>query len=598
MIKVLKQIYYLLTSYERRLAGLLLIQMIASSLISMFGIALIFPFMTLVLNPELLFKQNNISLLFLYHLFNCHSTHEFLIVLGSMVVVFLVVGNLMLSFTLWFSTRFALFRNYTLSRRLLELYLLQPYKFFLSRNSSTLVKNIMVEVYTVIQNILLAVIRVFDQAIAVIAILLMLLFVKPLLSLSVLFGFGGAYLLMYFVVKNRLSVISRDTSDTRQAMFKVVSEGFGGIKDLKFLHREPYVIDRFSVDALVFANCASAASVIASMPRYILEIIAFGSVILTLLYLLVTNHTVSGVIPLLSLYVFAGYRLLPSLQQVFSYLTQVKANKHSLDIVCSDLKYLPAITALQHVVENVTFTRELRLCDITFSYQNAKKPAIDGLSLVIQANTMVGFVGLTGAGKTTLVDIILGLLQPTLGKIVVDDVVLDDRNLYGWQHNIGYVPQHIYLSDDTIANNIAFGLPAAAIDMAAVQKAAALASLSDFIEKELPQGYNTIVGERGVRLSGGQVQRIGIARALYRNPSVLILDEATSSLDGITEDTILRSIANVAHQKTIVIIAHRFSTIKECDTIFFMKSGRIIDCGNYDDLLERSLDFKKMAKQK
>jgi len=598
MIQMLKKIYFLLTSRERGIALLLLGQMIASSLISMFGIALIFPFMTLVLNSDLLFKQNNFFLLFFYNLFHCHNIRSFLIIFGTVVFVFLVIGNIMLGVTLWASTHFALFRNYTLSKKLLELYLFQPYKFFLNRNSSILVKNIMVEVYAIIQNVLLAFIRLLDQIITIIAILLMLLVIKPLLSFLVLLSFGGVYVIIYLLVKSRLSIISNKTTASRQVMFKIVSEGFGGIKDLKFLHREANVIKNFSTDALTFANCASTAAVIASMPRYILEIIAFGSIILVLIYLLMINSAVATIIPLLSLYVFAGYRLMPSLQQAFTYLTQIKTNQRSLDIIYDDIKCLSLITRANNTKTTLSFTQELSLEKITFVYPNAKKPAINELNLVIKPYSVTGFVGLTGAGKTTLIDIILGLLIPTAGVMKIDGLIIDANHVGAWQNNIGYVPQHIYLCDDTIANNIAFGLQSNEVDMDAVKQAAFLASLSDFIEKELPLGYDTVVGERGVRLSGGQMQRIGIARALYRNPSVLILDEATSSLDGITENAILQSIESLAQQKTVIIIAHRFSTIKECDEIFLMENGRIVDFGDYDELLKRNLDFKKMAKLK
>lgn len=598
MIEILKKLYFLLTPKDRWVALILLCQMGASSLINIFGIVLIFPFMTLVLTPDLLFKQQNFFLLFLYKLFSCSNIHSFLIILGIVVFIFLVVGNVMLTITLWLSTRFALFRNYTLSKRLLEIYLFQPYKFFLDKNSSTLVKNIMVEVYTVIQYVLLALIRLLDQTISALAILLMLLAIKPLLSLFVLVSFGGVYSIIYFIVKNRLEVISSKTVKTRNVMFKVVNEGFGGIKDIKFLNRENNVVKNFSGDALVFARAASAAAIIAQAPRYALEIVAFGGVLVTLLYLLVNNYMVSAIIPLLALYVFAGYRLMPSLQQIFAYLTQIKTNKDSLDIIYDDIRRLSIICSTAEKVANLPFNSELQIKDLVYFYPNTEKSAIHGINLTIRKYAIIGFVGATGAGKTTIIDVILGLLEPSSGSLIVDGQIIDRNNIQAWQSNIGYVPQHIYLCDDTIANNIAFGLQENEVDISVVRKVAAMANLSDFIEKELPNGYETIVGERGVRLSGGQAQRIGIARALYRDPTVLVLDEATSSLDGITEDVILQAVKNVAHKKTIIMIAHRLSTVKECDHIFFMKNGTVIDIGNFDELLERNDDFRKMAKQR
>lgn len=600
MVEILKKLYLLLAPRDRRVSILLLIQMCISSLINIFGIALIFPFMTLVLSPDLLSKQNNLSLIFLYKLFACNNVHSFLIILGMMVFIFLVIGNIMLTITVWLSTRFALFRNHTLSKKLLESYLFQPYNFFLDKNSSSLVKNIMVEVYMVVQNVLLSFIRLLDQSISTLAILLMLLIIKPLLSLFVFISFGGVYSLVYFVIKTRLSKISNEIVVARNIMFKVVSEGFGGIKDIKFLHRESNVIKKFSKESFVFARNASVAAVIAQMPRYVLEIVAFGGVILILVYFLTKNYTISTIIPLLSLYVFAGYRLMPSLQQIFAYLTLIKTNKDSLDIVYEDIKRLPKIlhADTQTVTEHLSFNNEISIQNLGYFYPNTKKPVLHDLTLTIKKNTIVGFVGATGSGKTTLIDILLGLLKPSEGCLCVDEQVINSSNLASWQNNIGYVPQHVYLCDDTIANNIAFGLQNHEIDMVAVKKAANMADLQDFIENELPHGYETLVGERGVRLSGGQAQRIGIARALYRDPKILVLDEATSSLDGITEDIILQSVKNVAHKKTIIMIAHRLSTVKECDNIFFMKNGNVIDSGTFLKLSENNNDFKKMAKIK
>ena len=233
---------------------------------------------------------------------------------------------------------------------------------------------------------------------------------------------------------------------------------------------------------------------------------------------------------------------------------------------------------------------------MTFNYPKAETPVLEDFNLTIHARKMVGLVGGTGAGKTTLIDILLGLLTPQEGEMLIDGVKLDKGNLRMWQRNIGYVPQHIYLCDDTVTRNIAFGVLDEDIDHQAVERAARLASIHDFVTGDLPLGYETEVGERGVRLSGGQRQRIGIARALYYNPSVLVFDEATSALDGITEDVILEAIHQLAHQKTIIIVAHRLSTVRECNNIYLLEKGRIIDQGTYAELLANNQQFRKMAK--
>ncbi|MFA6409739.1 MAG: ABC transporter ATP-binding protein [Gammaproteobacteria bacterium] len=598
MIEVFKKLYFLLTPKDRKKSLLLMGQMCASSLINIFGIALIFPFMTLAVEPDLLFKQKSVMLLFLYKLLNYNNIHDFLVFVGSMVFIFLIIGNVMLALTLWVSTRFALFRNYTLSKKLLECYLSQPYSFFLESNSSTLIKNVLVEVNDLVQYVLLGLVRLFDQSIAVLAILLMLLVINPILSIVIFISFGGVYASIYLLVRRNIFVISKRLLQTRNAMFKVTNEGFGGIKDIKFLHRENRVVENFSKDAYEYARSASNASIIGQVPRYALEIVAFGGVILTLLYSLLKNRPISTIIPMLSLYVFAGYRLMPGLQQIFTYFTQIKAHQEALTVIYNDTKRLPFIACSNKETGSLLFSKELLLDNVTFSYHKSSKPAINKLKLRIKSNSTVGFVGLTGAGKTTLIDIILGLLEPTSGSMIVDGQIINGKLIQVWQNNISYVPQHIYLCDDSILNNIAFGLGSSEINMENVRKAAAMASIDGFVEKELPNGYQTLVGERGVRLSGGQIQRIGIARALYRDTSLLVLDEATSSLDGITEEVVLDAIRKVKNKKTVIMVAHRFSTIKACDEIFYIKNGAIFDVGTFDELFDRSIEFRKMALRK
>jgi ABC-type multidrug transport system fused ATPase/permease subunit len=361
-------------------------------------------------------------------------------------------------------------------------------------------------------------------------------------------------------------------------------------------------LDRYAEYALCHARGNAAAGVISQLPRYALETIAFGGILLIVLYSLRTDQDIGKIIPLLSIYAFAGYRLLPALQQIFSSVSLLRVSLPALDVLHEDLcREGAAADPVGALVEAGTlqplpFARELRLREVTFSYSGAKTPSIDKLDLTIKLNSSVGLVGATGSGKTTVVDMILGLLAPDSGQLTADGVAIAGDAVARWQCNLGYVPQAIYLCDDTIVRNIAFGVPERDIDMSAVVRAARIANLQEFIETELTHGYFTVIGERGVRLSGGQRQRIGIARALYRDPAVLIMDEATSALDGVSEEAVMDALRTLSGQKTVIIVAHRLTTVKDCDVIYQMDHGRIASQGTYGELQGSSPWFRAAAR--
>ena len=291
---------------------------------------------------------------------------------------------------------------------------------------------------------------------------------------------------------------------------------------------------------------------------------------------------------------------MPALQYVFKGITQLRFNLPALDSLCNDMKiYSSDINTLHtdiNKIKPLNLKKHLVLSDINFSYPGTNFPVIDLLSVKIFANTSVAFVGETGSGKTTIADIILGLLRPDAGRIIVDGIVITDENIKNWQKNLGYIPQDIYLQDDTVTNNIAFGVNEKDIDMSAVIKASKIANIDSFIINDLPQGYNTIIGERGIRLSGGQRQRIGIARALYNDPEVLVLDEATSSLDGATEQSVFQEIRNIAGKKTLIMIAHRLTTVKDCDLIYVLKKGKVVGMGSFKELIISNKEFIRISK--
>jgi ATP-binding cassette, subfamily B, bacterial PglK len=335
------------------------------------------------------------------------------------------------------------------------------------------------------------------------------------------------------------------------------------------------------------------------IPKYIMEIFAFGSIIVVVLYLLITAQGFQEILPLVGLFTFGAYRMMPSLQKIFVSITQMRFSFVTLDTLYEDMQNINTESYKKEYekVKPIRLKDYLKLENILFHYPGDDLPVIKGLSLKIKTNTSVAFVGETGAGKTTIANIILGLLRPNEGKMIVDGLEINDENIFNWQRNLGYIPQDIYLQDDTVIRNIAFGVQDRTIDMDQVKYSAKIANIHGFIVKELPNGYNTKIGERGVRLSGGQKQRIGIARALYHDPGVLVLDEATSALDGATEKAVFEAIKNIAETKTLIIIAHRLTTVKNCDVVFILDRGEILGEGKYNKLIESNKKFRNIARE-
>jgi ABC-type multidrug transport system fused ATPase/permease subunit len=375
------------------------------------------------------------------------------------------------------------------------------------------------------------------------------------------------------------------------------------MKELMILGQAEAYQERFTKCSALYAKNQWVSAAIGQAPRYAIESIAFGSVILLVIYLLATHQDFSEALPLLALYAFTAYRLLPAFQQLFTSATAVRFNMASLEAVEDKLRATNRAQVLESnpkanslTIETVKpLQQKIELRNLVFQYPNGAPPLLNNLNLTIPRHATVAIVGGSGAGKTTLVDIILGLLKPQSGSVLVDGTPITPRNVNAWQKHLGYVPQSVYLSDDTLAANIAFGVASGDQDIDRVEDAARIANLHDFVVSELPNGYETMVGERGVRLSGGQRQRIGIARALYSDPDILILDEATSALDSLTEDVVSEAIRDVFHKKTVIMIAHRLRTVRQADVIYLLENGSIADRGTYSDLLGRNDVFRRMA---
>ena len=415
----------------------------------------------------------------------------------------------------------------------------------------------------------------------------MLIIVNPKLALVVGFTISFAYGLIYYLLANYLKRIGEERLLHNELRYKHISEAFNASKEVKVGGLEQSFTQRFSESAEIYAKTSTSADVIKQLPRFFLEGIVFGGIMIIILYIMAQTGNFNTALPIVSLYVFAGYRLMPALQQIYASLTILKFVEPSLDKLYEDVK------KLKPFIENqdqgiLPFNEAIVLKNIHYNYPNTIRTTLKDINLTIPAKSTVGFVGSTGCGKTTTMDIILGLLEAQKGTLEIDGKVITKKNSRSWQRSIGYVPQYIHLSDDTVESNIAFGIETKNINLEAVKKASKIANLHEFVLEELPDKYQTIIGEDGIRLSGGQRQRIGIARALYHNPKVLILDEATSALDNETEKVVMEAISNLNKNMTIILIAHRLNTVKNCDIIFKLDKGQLINQGKFSEIINKS----------
>jgi len=598
----LRAILKLLDRRERWQLSLILLVMIPNALMQVAGIASVMPFIAVLAQPSLI--EDNHLLASVYQGLEFTSANRFLMALAGAALLALLMSNALAALTTWLIVRFTYLRVHNLSNRLLSLYLHQEYEFFLARNPSDLTKNVINEVNQLVSGYIMPLLQMLVRGMVLLAIIALLVFADPVLALIVAILIGGAYSGIYLFFRKMIARLGENRLRANARRFKVTHEAFGAIKDLKVLGRIDYYTSAYHKASYQFAVNQSAQSLISQIPRYLLETIAFGMILVIALYLVVVGQSMQSAIPLISLYAMAGYRLMPVMQQIFQDVATLRFHTPVVQYLREEMLAKPVggmSEASPDTLETAAETarlplqQALELQGISYCYPRMTEPVLKQVSLTIPAYTTVAFVGESGAGKSTLVDIILGLLQPTAGAILVDGTPLTRRNLRAWQRDIGYVPQAIYLADDTLRRNIALGIPDRLIDDSSVERAARMASIHDFIVNDLPQGYETIAGDRGVRLSGGQRQRIGIARALYHNPDVLILDEATSALDGSTEAAVMDAIQNLSGQKTIVMIAHRLTTVRDCSRLYLLKRGELIGSGSFDELLEVSPEFQRMA---
>lgn len=559
----LKKIWAILNPGERRKSGLMVVLVILMAFAETVGVVSIMPFLSVLARPEVIHDVP--ALQWLYGKLAPENERGFIVVLGLASILLVVGSSLFKTFTLHAINRFTYSLRHGISARLLSGYLGQPYEFFLKHNPSELARNVLSEVDQLHGGLIKPLAQLFAQGAVVLAMVIVLFLYDPWVAVGATALVALLYGVIYLLVRKRLGFTGKARQAENGARFKACNEVLGGIKDVKISGAINAYQQRFQGASRSYSRHQANAETLSQSPLYIVEAVGYTGLICLSLFLMQRTDDVAQVLPVLGLYGFAAYRILPSAQIMYRGLAQLKFSSAALDVISRDVSL-----SSEHRFAGAGLRplSNIRLENVRFCYPSTpNKPVFDDFNLTIPVNTIVGIVGMSGAGKSTVMDLFLGLLQPEKGRLLVDDLEIKPSNVANWQCSIGYVPQHIFLADLSVAENIAFGVPKHEIDMEAVKSAAQMAHIHNFVIEQLPLGYETTIGDRGVRLSGGQRQRIGIARALYRNPSVLFMDEATSALDQETETAITESIGELSGLKTVVIIAHREASLRFCDQV-------------------------------
>lgn len=595
MVTTLKKLFYILDKKDKNefLKLILLISVI--SVIDVAGVASIMPFISLVSSPEII--ETNSYLQYFYNFFEFDNSEDFIFYLGVFFAFLLLASSFLKILTMWFLNYFSMMKEYSIGINILNKYLKYDYLFFTSRHSGNLGKVLLSDVGFVINQNLLPFLNTISQLITVSLLLLLLLYIDPTVTIFTFLFFGSIFFIIYYKSKKLLTRIGSEGFANNELRFKYVSEIFSGIKQIKIEGLEKWYLDIFASPSFEYAKTQVYAATIKNSPKYILEGLVFATAVIFILYLLASGNNLIDFLPKITLFVFSGYKFLPALQQLFSFIAGIKYTAPIVNRLYKDYtnlqNYNISDESSNKFPDNLKFQiKDICIKDVFFAYTNSKY-IFQKLSLVIPSKKAIGIIGKSGSGKTTLIDLIIGLIKPEKGNILINgknNEAIKPELLKGI---IGYVPQNIFIIDGTIMENIAFGVAKDEIDIKKVIEAAKKAEIYDFINNELQSGFETSIGEKGVRFSGGQLQRIGIARALYKNPSLLILDESTSALDISTEESIMKTIYSLKKSLSILIVSHRPSTIKDCDQVLLIKSRGKITMKNFSDLFYKKNGFYK-----
>jgi len=571
-MKISKKLNILISRKEKRKGLLLTLLLLLGMIFEVLGIGLLLPILTAILNPEILLENEITKSIFDFLQIN-DKDQIVKVALGSLLLVYLLKSAYLI-FLSFYQNKFTSVLSSNLSNKLFKNYLYKDYAFHIKRNSSELIKNLQVEISN-FSNFLISIISLITESTLAFSVIITLFFIEPLATLIVLLLFGLSSFMFYQFTKNITTEWGKVREQIDSKSSKIVIEGLSGIKEVILLGKQSFFENQLEKMNSSKASMNSKALTLRQIPRYFLELLSVFSLIIFVFILLIQSKNVDNVIVTLGIFVAATFRILPSINRILSSLQNIKYYQSSIDVLYKEFEFInKKKDFFKRDIIRLAPNKSIDINQLCFIYPQTKKIILDNVTLKLQTGTTTGIIGVSGSGKSTLINIIVGLLKPSSGEILIDDNSNIENNLDLWQNAIGYVSQDVFLSDQSILMNIAFGIKQESIDYKLIDKVLEQAQLSELI-LTLPEGYHTKVGERGVQLSGGQRQRIGIARALYRRPSILVLDEATSSLDVKTEEEIMMSVDNLKGQMTIIIVTHRLITLKNCDEIFSIKEGKL-----------------------
>ena len=580
MLDIFKKSIQLIESSEHKKLIILLAMIIVMGILEAMGTFFIIPFIYIVTKPETI--STNIYIAAIFRLCKLDNIKNFIFLSGIFLFGFVLFGYLFRALTIWKIINFAHRHTYHISNRLIGIYLKQPYSWLANQNSTRISNMILTEVNLVTTQVLLPELEIVSNFIVSCCIGTLLLIISPLIAFSSVLIFGGAYFVTYRIQNRKIVKLGKERLKAQNDCFKVAHEILGGIKEIKVAGLETEQVINFEKPSKTLFAKRAGIQILTELPQYIFQTVAFGGLILfLLLYVVWQNQKMDLVIPLLAFYSFATLKLIPSFQRMYRSFSYINFNKQLLDNIIEDLNLLKTVNVNSSNQEGNTGSNSrikdhISLRDVSYTYKNGSFYSLKNISFDIPVNTKTALIGKSGSGKSTVADLIMGLLEPDSGAIYIHGFKLTASLIRSWQSKIGYVPQHIFLTDSSIASNIAFGVPANEIDEAALEKAAVAAEIHDYIIHHLEKGYQTIIGENGVSLSGGQRQRIGIARALYKHPELLVFDEATNALDAPTEEKIFENISKMGYTKTMLVITHRVSILAHFDQVIQFENGRIL----------------------
>ena len=590
---LLGRLWHRFSRRRQRQFLLLLGLMVVSAFAQMVSLGAVVPFLGILVTPEIVFNHPIVADVALR--LGITSADQLVLPLTVAFAATALIAGAIQILLLWASTRLAVVSGSELSIEVYRRTLYQPFRVHVARNSSEVISGISTKINGVVLGVLFPLLTFASAMLLLLAIMFTLIVIDPMVASIAAVGFGGSYALVSWMSRRKLHRNSQRIADEQSQVIKALQEGLGGIRDVLLDGTQPFYCDIYRNADIPLRLAMGNNNFIAGSPRPAME--SLGVVLIAALTYAVSRQAggIATVLPVLGALALGAQRLLPALQQVYAAWASIVGNQASLaDTLALIDQPLPAELE-QPTLAPLLFQESIRFNAVRFRYTSDDPWVLDGLNLIIPGGARIGFVGSTGSGKSTTLDLLMGLLMPTEGELLVDGQPVSGNRVRAWQKTIAHVPQSIYLADTTLAENIAFGVPLDAIDLDRVQQAAREAQIADFIEGR-PEGYNAFVGEYGIRLSGGQRQRIGIARALYKQASVLVFDEATSALDNATEQLVMDTIEGLNRGLTVLLIAHRLSTVQRCDIIVELEHGRVVAQGTYEQLLERSPSFRKMVK--